>query len=82
MKTKETFGPPLVEGERVQCRDTGTIYRVGRVSDCSATITEELVRPKTVTIVDKVTGEERSFEAHGGSRPIQVSPHSMLRRLS
>lgn len=73
--------PELREGDRVQCFDSGCVYRVGRVTQSSATLTEEYTRPKTVTLTDRA-GNERTFEASSGGKSIQVSPRAMMRRLA
>lgn len=73
--------PLLVEGERVQDFETGETFRVGHVSNGSATLTEEYSRPKIVTLTDK-DGNSRSFEATSGGKSIQVSPRAHMRRLA
>lgn len=84
-KRKRQEFPMLVEGETVECLDSGKRYRVGRVTVCSASLHEVYRAPKEVTLTtsDPKTGEavSRTFLATQGSGVVQVSARACFKRI-
>lgn len=81
MKRQEPELRRLVVGERVRDIETKVEYLVERVTACSALLREVYRNPKTIRIVDRRTGEERTFEAKTGGDGWHVSPCAFVEHL-
>ena len=73
-----TQAPTLQPGERVRLTSGGPVYTVTRVSKSAAYLRGGETR--TVTVTDRKTGEERTFEADA-SRVLAISPHAFVERV-